>query len=262
MPGKGQFLRSYSPGDIVGKDGAIYIGEKGFYIEPRGTKVRLIECECCNENCHNTFIAQENRIAKGFRSGKCDDCRRRKKTLHVPGEPINNDIDAPIFIKYIKKGKGIRSIAEYQCRKCGNNFIRSANDTETNKRYYCLDCLNSMRVVSHGEQLISLILEKNNIEFVREKSFDTCRSEYGNLLRFDFYLEKERILIEYDGEQHFSPIESFGGEQRLKRQQENDNIKNCWCLQNGYKLIRIPYTIYENGELTEDFLLDIIYNNF
>lgn len=150
---------------------------------------------------------------------------------------------------------------EYQCRKCGKHFIRDANDTETNKRYYCLDCLYQMRSSSLGEDYISLILEKNNISFVKEKSFDTCVSKRNTLLRFDFFLEKDKILIEYDGLQHFQPIDIFGGEKRFKMQQENDAIKNEWCKKNGYVLIRVPYYIYETGNLTEDYLLSLINSN-
>lgn len=49
------------------------------------------------------------------------------------------------------------------------------------------------------------------------------------------------ICIEYDGEQHFKPIELFGGEKQFKIQVENDNIKNTFCKENNIKLIRIPY---------------------
>lgn len=60
-------------------------------------------------------------------------------------------------------------------------------------------------------------------------------------------------LIEYDGEQHFKPVEIWGGEEKLKIQQERDKRKNQWCKENNVRLIRIPYTEYDN--LTIEYLI-------
>lgn len=51
------------------------------------------------------------------------------------------------------------------------------------------------------------------------------------------------VLIEYQGEQHFKPIEHFGGEEQFKVQQEHDNLKREYAYNNGIHLIEIPYTI-------------------
>jgi hypothetical protein len=92
---------------------------------------------------------------------------------------------------------------------------------------------------SKGEQKIRLYLEKNNIKFTQQYCFDNCKNE--NKLRFDFYLPKYNMCIEYDGLQHFKPIEYFGGEKNLKIIKRHDNIKNNFCLNNNVKLIRIKY---------------------
>ena len=49
------------------------------------------------------------------------------------------------------------------------------------------------------------------------------------MFRFDFYLPNINTCIEYDGEQHFLPVEYFGGEDAFNRQVTYDNIKNEWC---------------------------------
>ena len=59
-------------------------------------------------------------------------------------------------------------------------------------------------------------------------------------------------LIEYDGEQHFEP---FGYDKDLSKfisTQERDAYKNQWCKENNIRLIRIPYTEYNN--LTMEYL--------
>ena len=85
---------------------------------------------------------------------------------------------------------------------------------------------------SIGENLISSFLDEYNIEYVRQATFNECR--YINPLHFDFYLEKENMVIEYDGEQHFKPV-IFGciSEEDVKKEyiktQNRDQIKNNYC---------------------------------
>ena len=60
-------------------------------------------------------------------------------------------------------------------------------------------------------------------------------------LPFDFYIPSLKILIEFDGIQHFKPISIWGGEKALISQTERDEIKNNFAIQNNFKLIRISY---------------------
>jgi len=48
-----------------------------------------------------------------------------------------------------------------------------------------------------------------DIEYIKQKRFEKCRNKLP--LPFDFYLPNENICIEYDGIQHFKPIDYFGG---------------------------------------------------
>ena len=50
-----------------------------------------------------------------------------------------------------------------------------------------------------------------------------------------------KYIIEYDGEQHFKPIDVWGGEEALSNTRERDLIKNKYCFDNNIPLIRIPY---------------------
>lgn len=66
------------------------------------------------------------------------------------------------------------------------------------------------------------------------------------MLPFDFYLPSYNILIEYDGEHHFQPVKGWGGEEKFKLTQKNDEIKNNYCKDNNITLLRLPYTHTEN----------------
>ncbi len=100
---------------------------------------------------------------------------------------------------------------------------------------------------SHGELDIANILMQNNVNFREEYTFDDLRSINNYKLRFDFALFKNNKLvglIEYDGPQHFQPVEYFGGETRFETQIYNDMLKKEYCKENNIPLLNISY--YDN----------------
>lgn len=95
--------------------------------------------------------------------------------------------------------------------------------------------------VSRGETNIALSLKTLNINFQTQKTFPDLLSKKGYKLRFDFYLPDHNCCIEYDGGQHFYPVEKWGGIEYLKDVQERDEIKNNYAQQKGIRVIRISY---------------------
>lgn len=95
---------------------------------------------------------------------------------------------------------------------------------------------NVLATSSYEEHLLK-IFRKEGIEVEREKTFKDLRRGKG-VLRFDFFLPKYNILLEMDGEQHWKPI---WGRENLLKQQENDRLKNSFCLASEIPLYRIPY---------------------
>ena len=106
--------------------------------------------------------------------------------------------------------------------------------------------------------MIKIILEKYNIEFIQQYSFDDCK--YKNKLKFDFAVIKDGkvfYLIEYDGKQHFEPIEFFGGIKSFIETLKRDKIKNEYCENNNIPLLRLKYTLTK--EEIEKEITNIIY---
>ena len=102
--------------------------------------------------------------------------------------------------------------------------------------------------LSSGEREIALALEKFGISFTAQKRFDDCRDK--NKLPFDFYFEVDssRFLVEYDGIHHHENIPFFHKKRTLSKIQSQDAIKTQFALDNGFTLIRIPYTEFDNIE--------------
>lgn len=107
----------------------------------------------------------------------------------------------------------------------------------------CPKCKQSM-----GEYRIQNYLKRLNIPFDDQYRYSDCRNELP--LPFDFAIFDEAgnvaCLIEYDGAQHFFPIEAFGGEEGFKKTKQNDEIKNNYCKDNNITLIRIPYWLRDH----------------
>ena len=87
------------------------------------------------------------------------------------------------------------------------------------------------------ENLVLDVLEEH-FEVVREVEFDGCVSPKGFNLRFDFMLEGTSVLVEADGSQHASKKHPWAS----IYYQECDRIKDRFAEENGYLLIRIPYS--------------------
>lgn len=107
---------------------------------------------------------------------------------------------------------------------------------QTPKHHYngsgCPKCKNSK-----GEKEVINILKECKINFVVQKRFTECRYKFP--LPFDFYLPELNTCIEYDGIQHFKPMEIWGGEKEFELIKLRDNIKNKYCLENNLTLIRV-----------------------
>jgi hypothetical protein len=56
-----------------------------------------------------------------------------------------------------------------------------------------------------------------------------------------FIYQSKRTCIEFDGKQHFQPIEHFGGLKAYESLKINDKIKENYCEDNYINLIRIKY---------------------
>lgn len=97
---------------------------------------------------------------------------------------------------------------------------------------------------SRGEKGIRNWLEKNKIDFVQQKKFIDCCDKKP--LPFDFYLPTYNVAIEYDGKQHYEPIQFFGGDKSFRIRVKHDKIKDDYCSKNSIRLLRIPY--YQNTE--------------
>lgn len=93
---------------------------------------------------------------------------------------------------------------------------------------------------SKGEAEVIKYLKKRNIKFKKEYKI-RCNTEFQKNVYIDFYIPSMNTFIEYNGAQHYKPVELFGGEAQFKRQVLRDNWVREYCKKKNIKLIEIPY---------------------
>lgn len=127
-----------------------------------------------------------------------------------------------------------------------DNFLRG---------HSCPHCATSLL-----ENKVKKILDKNEIKYVQQKTFEWLK--FNGLLKLDFYLPDFNIAIECQGIQHFIPVELFGGEEQFQIRKERDFIKKELCEKNGITILyfsdtksRIPSYVIKK----EDILIEKIY---
>jgi very-short-patch-repair endonuclease len=207
------------------------------YIEHNGKSM----CKFICPNCGEVFEKYWDNLKS---NGICTNCTdKRKKTLEE--RQISADIYNP-GIKIINEFKrGGDWWVKYKC-VCGRTEEKKWEKIRQGE--HCNHCAQS-----RGENAIERFLDSNNINLIRQKEFDDLfgLSGYRKLL-YDFYLPDYNLLIEYDGQFHFGVINishsKKKNEEHFLRQKEHDKIKNEYVKNNGIKLLRIPYTEYENIE--------------
>lgn len=100
----------------------------------------------------------------------------------------------------------------------------------------CTKCIESK-----GETRIRTFLEKHGIEYVKEYKVD------GYPYRYDFYIPHLKMFIEHHGQQHFKPVERFGGVEAWNELLARDEAKVKLAKELGYYLLETTYRLMERN---------------
>ena len=140
--------------------------------------------------------------------------------------------------------------------ECGETAYYSTNQLTSGAKRHC----GCETACSLGESVVRDILDDYGLAYEPQWHRSDCvNPDTGSLLYFDFKLLKYDIFIEYDGRQHFQSRQSFGSsENQYGEIRHRDILKDEWCVRNGFKLIRIPYTYYGALIKNPDVLMEWI----
>ena len=80
------------------------------------------------------------------------------------------------------------------------------------------------------------------------------RPEWLGRQSLDLYIPELKTAIEYQGVQHYMPVDFFGGEEALAQRRELDDQKKQLCEENEVRLIEWPYGIEPTEENVREML--------
>lgn len=183
--------------------------------------------------CKKTFnMAITQFIYAGHRCPYCQHRSFKYSEDEIDNKIYNIDPTYRRISNYYNNDKKIK----FHHDRCNKEFDMTFHNFQSGARCpYCWKEINS----SKGEKAIEKILNQFEVIFSTQYSFKNCKNI--RILKFDFYIEKLNLLIEFDGKQHFHEYEFYGGLDKLKRQRMNDDIKTNYCKENNYNLLRISY---------------------
>lgn len=99
---------------------------------------------------------------------------------------------------------------------------------------------------SHGETKIANYLQKNNIIFETQKTYQDLKDK--ECLSYDFYLPDKNLLIEFNGEQHYNSKAFNKTYKEFLVQKHHDWLKRKYAEDNKINLLVIPYWEFDNIE--------------
>lgn len=199
-------------------------------------KTYLCRCEC-----GTTREVDGYNLVRGL-SNDCGCSRLEKLEERNEVDLLCHKVGKLTVTKKCGVNKFNKRVWECQC-ECGNITYATTGQIIGNHIFSC-GCL-----TSKINGLMYSYCQELGYETIKEKGFYSNIT--NSILRFDIYLPQLNLAIEYDGEQHYIPID-FGGkgqewaEEQFKIQQYRDNAKNTYCQQNNINLLRIPYWEKDN----------------
>lgn len=197
-----------------------------------------VHCVCKKHNYENYV-----RVGDILKGGGCLYCGYEKTRL----SSFLSDDEVRERLKNINpnlvmldKYNGVVSHNMFKCQKCGHIWESSLSTVN-----FCPHCEKYYK----GELAIENFLQTNNIIYESQKRFIDCIDKRP--LSFDFYVPQYNTCIEYQGIQHYKPVERFGGEEQFIIQQKHDMIKKEYCAKNDINLIEIPYWYNTDDKISE-----------
>lgn len=192
-------------------------------------------CKC--KICQNTFYKDPSHLLRGQGCPYCSkqstiNVRRGNKGKFVnSARKVHRDKYNYSKVNYINSRTKVCII----CPKHGEFWQKPNNHLQGQN---CHRCKNSK-----GEDKVSQVLDSLKIAYIKQYQINTIFKNHKIIVDFYFQYNSIKYIIEYNGIQHYMPIERFGGAVQFNYQRARDEYLRHFCMINYINLIEIPYTI-------------------
>lgn len=214
----------------------------------RAEKPIKCRCKICNYEWDPLPRDLMNKRLQKTNSSGCPQCAENNR--HIHRRKSQKDFESELkhinpLISIIGNYAGAHSKIHCKCNKCGCEWEGYPANL-LNKSAGCPRCH-----LSDGERRLVCALESLNVNYKTQYTFEDLKNVFN--LRFDAYDIDNNIAYEYNGEQHYFPIDfgSRGDEYAQKEFELNkkrDEIKIEYCKNHNIELVIIPYWELDNIE--------------
>lgn len=110
---------------------------------------------------------------------------------------------------------------------------------------------------SKGEVMVHRVLKDMGYKYMEDYFCEFSVEELGKL-RFDFFLTKIKLFIEFDGNQHYEGSRFHRTRNEWLEAIRRDEMKNEFCKARGYSLLRIPHIYAKDYPMFRDLVSGFI----
>lgn len=194
---------------------------------------------------HNNRVYRyytEDQVLWFLKSGRYDDLSHVKNS-----DIINVRFDRLTVLSYSDSAKTKGYYGSYVCRcDCGNVIEVPRCYLLSGKARSCgcyVEPVGEFYIRQYLQHLGLSIIIGDSDGYIQHKTYDDLRGVHGGKLSYDFYVRRGSHcwLIEYQGKQHYEPIEFFGGNTAFEFQLIHDKRKQEYAMCHNISLIEVPY---------------------
>lgn len=195
-----------------------------------------VKCKC--KICNNEWEARPDNLIHGYGCPKCAiefKASKLRKSLNdfiIEANNVHNNKYDYSKVEYKSNDIKICII----CPKHGEFYQTPGNHLQG---HGCPKCN-----ASRGETFVERYLIDNNIQYQRQFLLNINNKRL--YVDFAYVYNGNFGLIEYNGRQHYMPVDYFGGQDIYEKQQKRDRLLKEFCLSSSITLIEIPYNLCNN----------------
>ncbi len=204
----------------------------------------LLESELSKTTSDNCFLTIGVNCDSTMIDILCDKIEQHKangwKHKYEKGKNPNKYCVAEHDLKYFWVSRYIKSSVPRDILDVGAEIFKEvhAGAYGEKERYEYLIPANKWKSEQLVYELTEKLYKRHTVLYQHHPFF--LKSEKGQM-SYDVFICGLNVAIEYQGKQHFEPVEIFGGEEHFKDQVYRDNLKKELSVANGVSLVYINY---------------------
>lgn len=178
-------------------------------------------------------------IKKGFRFGEIRMIRQNLKDAFDSWKGVKRQIRFEKYFKYFYFEKYFREKDDVW--RYADKLLESAYNGgfESEERSTYTRPINKWKSEEMVYNMTKKLYKQFKVIYQHRPFF--LRNPQGGQMSYDVYISELKVAIEYQGKQHFEPVDFFGGAESYEKTVERDKTKQALSRKNGVKLVYINY---------------------